>query len=58
MNIPKNILESIIEALEERFPDKLPVYSVDTETLNKLIGHQQVINFLRGEAEVAGSKGK
>jgi hypothetical protein len=38
--------EGILEALKERFPDKLPKKVKDIEEVNRLIGNQEVISYL------------
>jgi len=50
--INKESLNSVIDALEERFPDQLPHTSITTEHMYMLIGQQQVIRHLREIMEV------
>ncbi len=45
--ISKESLGSIINTLEERFPDQLPHTQITTEHMYMLIGQQQVIRHLR-----------
>ena len=41
------LIKDIIDRLELRFPDKLPKKEVPMFHLGTLVGHQQVIEFLK-----------
>lgn len=45
--VTKASVEAILEALEERFPDRLPKGATQQDTIHILIGQQQVIRYLR-----------
>lgn len=41
--------KELIEALEERFPDRLPTSVIDHTGFAELVGNQVIIRFLRRE---------
>ena len=45
--VTKASLESIIDSLEDRFPNKLPNIKTAQEDIHILIGQQQVIRYLK-----------
>lgn len=45
--ITRESLEYVITLLEERFVDKLPKSSVQSDQIHMMIGQQQVIRYLR-----------
>ena len=49
-------MEQVIESLRERFPNRLPLKYTDSNTINQMIGNQQVVSFLIGELEAMQSK--
>ena len=49
--ITKETLESIIDTLEDRFPNKLPDKQVDMGYVHMLIGQQKVIQYLKDLVE-------
>lgn len=51
MKITPNALAEIIEALEVKFPDKLPTTPTTMEGIHVKIGNQQVIKYLKEIAE-------
>lgn len=51
--ISKDSLTSIIDTLEDRFPDKLPHKAVTMEHMYMLLGQQAVIRHLKEILEVS-----
>jgi hypothetical protein len=45
--ISNNIIEEIITLLEARYPNRLPKEEVDKFSMGLLVGHQEVIDFIK-----------
>lgn len=41
-------IESLLQKLEQKYPNRLPRQLIDEATLGKLIGRQEVIDYIRG----------
>ena len=48
--------EGLVQALIERFPDRCPRGPVESFALGKLVGQQDVIEFLRSEMELQAAR--
>lgn len=47
MKLTPAMLEAVIEALQQKFPDELPYRPTTIEQIHMLIGQKQVVKYLK-----------